>query len=109
MLWNVENKQSQNNLQTFVSRCLRRIFRIRLPDIIWNLCLWKINEKEVTIEFKNQKCNWIGHTLSKEDNAIEKMALDEILRIGEVEKDQKLMVENSHQRNHQTRKYMEQS
>lgn len=71
------SKIIQNKLQTFVNRCLRRILKIRWPDIITNSELWKItNQKEITIEIKRRKWNWIGHTIRKEDGAVERMALD---------------------------------
>ncbi|KAJ4438402.1 hypothetical protein ANN_14347 [Periplaneta americana] len=36
--------------------------------------LWKItNQKEITIEIKRRKWNWIGHTIRKEDGAVERM------------------------------------
>ncbi|KAJ4429500.1 hypothetical protein ANN_21669 [Periplaneta americana] len=62
---------------TGVDRCLRRILQIRWPDIITNSELWKItNQEEITIEIKRRKWNWIGHTIRKEDGAVERMALD---------------------------------
>ena len=71
------SKIIQNILQTFVNRYLRRILKIRWPDTISNVELWKItNQKEITIEIKRQKWNWIGHTIRKEYKAVERMALD---------------------------------
>ena len=71
------SKIIQNKLQTFVNRCLRRILKIKWPDTISNVELWKItNQKEITIEIKRRKRTWIGHTIRKEYKAVERIALD---------------------------------
>jgi hypothetical protein len=39
--------------------------------------MWRIaNQKPMEIQIKRRKWNWIGHTLRKEGEAIEKIALD---------------------------------
>ena len=51
--------------------------KIRWPDTISNVELWKItNQKEITIEIKRRKWNWIGHTIRKDYKTVERMALD---------------------------------
>ena len=50
---------------------------IRWPDTISNVELWKIkNQKEITIEIKRRKWNWIGHIIRKEYKSVERMVLD---------------------------------
>ena len=64
-------------MQTFFNRCLQIILKIRWSDTISNVELWKItNQKEITIEIKRRKWNWIGYTIRKEYKAVERMALD---------------------------------
>ena len=47
------------------------------PEIILHKELWeKSGQKEIKFEIKKRKCNWIGHTLRKENGSIEKIALD---------------------------------
>ena len=63
-------------LQTFINRCLRRITCIYWPEVISNENLWQLtNQCPVQEELKRRKWRWIGHTLRKEDGAIEKAAL----------------------------------
>ena len=51
--------------------------KIRWPYTISNAELWKItNHKEITIEIKRRKWNWIGHTIRKEYKAVERKALN---------------------------------
>jgi hypothetical protein len=75
-IWGVL-KTSMNKLQSFVSRCLRRILNIRWPDAISNNSLWEITNLElIDIQIKKRKRRWIGHTLRKPAGAIEKDILD---------------------------------
>jgi hypothetical protein len=66
-----------NKLESFVSRCLRRILNIRWPDTILDNSLWEITKQEpIDIEIKRRKWRWIGHTLRKPAGDIEKDVLD---------------------------------
>jgi hypothetical protein len=59
-----------------VNRCLRYILRIWWPNIISNKDLWKVTgQEDINTEIRKRKFKWIGHTLSKEDGAIQKAAL----------------------------------
>ena len=50
---------------------------IRWPDTISNVELWMItNQKEITLQIKRRKWNWIAHTIRKDYKAVERMALD---------------------------------
>ena len=50
---------------------------IKWTDKITNEELWRITkQKPIEIQRKRRKWNWIGHTLRKEAEAIEKTALD---------------------------------
>ena len=70
-------KITENKLQVFINRCLRKILKIIWPEIISNQELWeKSGQKEIKFEIKKRKWNWIGHTLRKENGPIEKTALD---------------------------------
>ncbi|XP_039293351.1 uncharacterized protein LOC120353523 [Nilaparvata lugens] len=64
-------------LQVFVNRCLRRIMGIRWPEVISNEALWESTcQDPIQMQIKRRKWRWIGHTLRKEEGAIEKDALD---------------------------------
>ena len=61
----------------FINKCLRRIINIKWKNKITNEELWRITkQKPIEIQIKIRKWNWIGHTLRKEAEAIEKTALD---------------------------------
>jgi len=50
---------------------------IKWTDKITNEELWRIiHQKSIENQIKRRKWNWIGHTLRKENGAIEKTALD---------------------------------
>ena len=60
-----------------INKCLRRIINIKWTDKTKNEELWRITkQKPIEIQIKRRKWNWIGHTLRKEEGAIEKTALD---------------------------------
>jgi len=72
-----ETKTNTSKLQTFVKRCLRRILYIHWPEVIPNAELWRrTGEIEMYTQIKRRKWNWIGHTLRKGHEAIEREALD---------------------------------
>jgi len=49
----------------------------KLTDKITNEELWRITDQNsIENQIKIRKWNWIGHTLRKETDAIEKTALD---------------------------------
>jgi len=74
--WN-EMKTAASKLKTFVNRCLRRILNIHWPEVISNEELWRrIGEIEMSMQIGRRKWNWIGHTLRKGHEAIEREALD---------------------------------
>jgi hypothetical protein len=53
------------------------ILNIHRPEVISNEDLWRRNEEtEVSMQIKRRKWNWIGHTLRKGNEAIEREALD---------------------------------
>ena len=60
-----------------ISKYLRRITNIKWTNKITNEELWRITHpKSIDNRIKSRKWNWIGHTLRKETEAIEKTALD---------------------------------
>ena len=67
----------KSKLQVFVNRCLRVILRIFWPNRISNEKLLQIAEMPLIEEvIKQQKWEWIGHTLRKSDGTVCKQALD---------------------------------
>jgi len=70
-------KTTPSKLQTFVHRCLRRILNIHWPEVISNEELWwRTEETEMSAQIQRRKWNWIGHTLRKGNEAIEREALE---------------------------------
>jgi len=68
-----EMKTTTSKLQTFVNRCLRRILNIHWPEVISNEELWKRTEEiEMSMQIKRHKWKWIGHTLRKGNEDIER-------------------------------------
>jgi hypothetical protein len=66
-------KITTSKLQTFVNRCLQRILNIHWLEVISNEELWRrTGETEMSIQIKRWKWNWIGHTLRKGNEAIER-------------------------------------
>ncbi|XP_054279259.1 uncharacterized protein LOC128997645 [Macrosteles quadrilineatus] len=73
--WKVSSSLTQK-LQVFINRCLRKILKIYWPEVISNRELWKATDKEpVEIQIKKRKWRWIGHTLRKDPDAVERQAL----------------------------------
>lgn len=67
----------ENQIQVFVNRCLRRILRIRWPEVISNEELWSTTRCErMKTVIKRRKWNWIGHTIRRPVGDIAKTALD---------------------------------
>ena len=74
--WKVA-KTTTSKLQVFVNRCLRRILNIYWPEVISNEELWRrAEETEISIQIKRRKWNWMGHTLKKGHDIIEREVLD---------------------------------
>jgi hypothetical protein len=49
---------------------------IHWPEVISNEELWRTEDTEISTQIKRRKWNWIGHTLRKRNEAIEREALD---------------------------------
>ncbi|XP_018799418.1 PREDICTED: uncharacterized protein LOC108975403 [Bactrocera latifrons] len=74
--WNVAANVLQS-LQSFFSRCLRKIWRIFWPNVISNTNLWTVTKQlPIHIEIQRRKWKWIGHTLQKPHDDISRTALD---------------------------------
>jgi hypothetical protein len=74
--WKVTNLIMQK-LQSFINRCLRRILNVRWPDVISDIMLWeKTGEKPIELQIKKRKWKWIGETIRKDENAVERIVLD---------------------------------
>jgi len=72
-----EMKTNTSKLQTFVNRCLQRILNIHWPEVNSDEELWRrTGEIEMSTQMKRRKWNWIGHTLRKQHEAVEREALD---------------------------------
>ena len=72
-----EMKTTASKLQIFVNRCLWWILNIHWLEMISNKELWRrTGEIEMSMQIRRQKWNWIGHTLRKGHEAIEREALD---------------------------------
>ena len=70
-------KTTTSKLQTFVNRCLQRILNIHWHEVISNKELWRRTEEtDVSTQIYRRKWNWIGHTLRKGNESIEREALD---------------------------------
>jgi hypothetical protein len=66
-----------NKLQVFVNRCLRRILKIRWPETISNVELWRrCRFEEIGRMIAKRKWSWIGHTLRRKENEIARQALE---------------------------------
>jgi hypothetical protein len=71
------NTVIRRKLQTFINRCLRKILNINWSEKIRTEELLELaGEEPVETQIKRRKCRWMGHTLRKLDEAIEKQALD---------------------------------
>ena len=69
-------KGTTRKIQVVINNCLRRICNIRWPNKISNEELWrKTNESPIEVEIKKRKWKWIGHTLRKPTNSINRQSL----------------------------------
>lgn len=67
----------RRKLQMFVKRCLRTILKMYLPEFVPNATLWRIKcEDDTRKQIEIRRWYWIGHTLRKRPDAIEREALD---------------------------------
>jgi hypothetical protein len=74
--WKVA-KHTTSKLQVFVNRCLRRILNILWPEVISNEeILRRAEETEISVQISRRKWNWIGHTLRKGQDTIEREVMD---------------------------------
>jgi hypothetical protein len=74
--WKVTSSITQK-LQSFINHCLRRTLNVRWPEVISNIMLWETTgETPVEPQTKKRKWKWIGHTIRKDENAVERIALD---------------------------------
>jgi hypothetical protein len=74
--WKVTSSITQK-LQSSINRCLRRIINVRWSEVISNVMLWETTgETPVELQIKKRKRKWIGHTIRKDKNAVERVALD---------------------------------
>jgi len=72
-----EMKTNTSKLQTFINRCLRRILNIHWPEVISNEEHRRRTEEiYMSMQNKRWKWNWIGHTMRKGNEAMEREALD---------------------------------
>ncbi|KAJ8372712.1 hypothetical protein AAFF_G00277810 [Aldrovandia affinis] len=63
-------------ISAFHNGCLRRICRIFWPERISNEDLYKnTNCRNVVLEIKQRKLQWLGHVLRMDQNCIPKVAL----------------------------------
>jgi hypothetical protein len=74
--WKVA-KTTISKLQVFVNHCLRRILNIHWPEVVSNEERWRrAEETEISTQIRRRKWNWIGHTLRKGHDTIERVVLD---------------------------------
>ena len=70
-------KNITSKLQVFVNRCLRRILNIHWPEVILNEELWRrAEETEISVQIRRRKRKWIGHTLRKGQDTIQREVMD---------------------------------
>lgn len=63
-------------IQTFINGCLRRILRIRWPNVITNEELWeRTRQPRVEQEIQQRRWRWIGHTLRRPTSSTTRQAL----------------------------------
>ena len=64
-------------LQTFISKCLRKILNIHWPEVITNEEPWERTQQiRIAESIMRRKWKWIGHTLRKPENNITRCALE---------------------------------
>ena len=62
---------TMKRIQTFIKTCLRRIRKIRWPDIIGDQDLWKrTRQQPIEVDIFQRGWKWIGHTLWKSSSNI---------------------------------------
>jgi hypothetical protein len=75
-MWKI-TKRISNSLKVFVNRCLRCILIVKWVDKIPNEALWqRTKSTPIQQQIKERKWRWIGHTLRKPQDAIERHALN---------------------------------
>jgi len=68
---------STKQVQTFISKCLRRILRVYWPELISNKDLWiRTGQEPIVTTIKRRRWKWIGHTLRKGERNIARHAMD---------------------------------
>ena len=73
--WKI-TKRDEKQLDTFQTKCLRRILRIRWQQRITNSRILEISGMEnISCEVRRRRWNWIGHILRREGNEDCKTAL----------------------------------
>ena len=73
--WRI-TKSIISRVQTFINGCLRRILGIHWPETIRNVDLWeRTNQQPAEDEIRRRRWRWIGHTLRKPGNNINRQAL----------------------------------
>ena len=69
-------KTMLRKIQTFINTCLRRIYKIRWPEMIPNEDLWEqAGQEPVAMQILKRKWGWIGHTLRKPASSITRQVL----------------------------------
>ena len=69
-------KKKLQGIQTFIKRCLRRIFNIWWPERICNEELWQRGgQGPVVTQILRRKWRWVGHTLRKKTGNITHQSL----------------------------------
>jgi hypothetical protein len=72
-----KDKTSFQNLQTFISRCLRRIFKAFCPETVSSEDLQKVAKgKPIIQQIKEGKWRWIGHSLRKDPQAVQRQVVN---------------------------------
>ena len=67
---------TMKRIQTFINTCLRRIPKIRWPDIISNQDLWKRTRQQlIEVDIFQRRWKWIGHTLRKSSSNITRQVI----------------------------------
>jgi hypothetical protein len=71
------SKYITTELQVFINKSLRKIFRIFWPDQITNNELWKhTKQPRIDLQIRKRKWGWLGHTLRKPIDDITRQALE---------------------------------
>lgn len=68
---------TDNKIQVFINRCLRRIMRIHWMEFVTNKELWqRAGQTDIKTEIRHRKWKWIGHSLRREGSNTARMVLD---------------------------------